>query len=196
MAPFVQDTAARPKTGSDADAFLRTLYSQHSPALRAHAQRMLHDPQLAEDVVQETMLRAWRKLDTLDTADSIGGWLIRVAHNIAIDRIRARRARPTEVDESATDAGAWSVTDHAERTVDSIYVARALQALSPSHRAVLQQVYTAAAPKPPPSSASPSAPSNPASTTHSATYARQSRPARPAEPPPPSEQRAKTPQPI
>lgn len=144
MAPLVLDSDAHAKTGGDAEAFVRTLYSEHSRSLRAYVGRMLSDPQLAEDVVQETMLRAWRKSDTLDPGrGSIGGWLVRVAHNIAIDRLRAKRARPPEVDEMHTDAATWSVSDHADRTVDSLYVARALRTLSPGHRAVLYEVYFA-----------------------------------------------------
>jgi len=144
MATTVLDSERRPKNDRDADAFLRALYAEHSAGLRAHVGRMLYDPQLAEDVIQETMLRAWRKSDTLSPErGSIGGWLVRVAHNIAIDRLRARRARPAEVEEAHADARTWSVTDHAEGTVDSVYVARALQTLSRGHRAVLYEVYFA-----------------------------------------------------
>jgi len=144
MAPLVLDSEAQPATGGDADAFLRTLYSEHSTSLLAYVGRMVSDQQLAEDVVQETMLRAWRKSATLDPdRGSIGGWLIRVARNIAIDRMRARRCRPPEVDETHTDAATWSVSDHAARTVESVFVSQALQTLSPAHRAVLQQVYFA-----------------------------------------------------
>jgi RNA polymerase sigma-70 factor (ECF subfamily) len=133
-----------PGAGDDADAFLRSLYAEHSASMRSHAARMLSDPHQAEDVVQETMLRAWCKSDTLSPErGSVGGWLSKVAHNIAVDRLRAKRARPPEVDESYTDAATWSVTDHAEQAVDSVFVARALAKLTPSHRAVLYEVYFA-----------------------------------------------------
>jgi RNA polymerase sigma-70 factor (ECF subfamily) len=105
---------------------------------------MLSDPHQAEDVVQETMLRAWRKLDTLSPEQgSVGGWLRRVSYNIAVDRLRAKRARPPEVDESYTSAATWSVADHADAAVNSAFVARALATLTPSHRAVLHQLYFA-----------------------------------------------------
>jgi len=134
--------ADRRPASDDEDAFLRSLYAEHSASLRAQVGRMLSDPHQAEDVVQEAMLRAWRKFDTLSAErGSIGGWLCTVARNIAIDRIRAKRARPTEVDEAYTDAATWSVTDHADLAVNSVLVARALATLSPCHRAVLREVY-------------------------------------------------------
>ncbi len=144
MASLALDSQPHPKTGRDADAFLASLYSEHSASVRAHVGRILSDPHLAEDVVQETMIRAWRKSGRLSPElGSVRGWLIRVAHNIAIDRLRASRARPAEVDEMHADAATWSVPDHAEQTVDSLYVARALQTLSQGHRAVLYEVYFA-----------------------------------------------------
>jgi len=133
-----------PPPNDDPDTFLRALYTEHSASLRSHATRMLSDPHQAEDVVQETMLRAWRKSHTLNPErGSIGGWLAKVAHNIAVDRLRAKRARPPEVDETHTDPATWSTTDHADTTITSLYIARALNTLTPHHRAVLHQVYFA-----------------------------------------------------
>jgi RNA polymerase sigma-70 factor, ECF subfamily len=133
-----------PLAGGAADAFLRSLYAEHSASLRAYVGRMLSDPHHAEDVLQETMLKAWRRSDKLSPErGSIGGWLVRVAHNLAVDRVRAKRSRPPEVDEGHTNVATWSVPDHADETVNSVFVARALATLTPNHRAVLQEVYFA-----------------------------------------------------
>jgi RNA polymerase sigma-70 factor (ECF subfamily) len=126
----------------DPQELLRTLYTEHAPALRAYVTRLLSDPYQAEDVVQETMLRAWRNAEILvPERGSVNGWLMRVAHNIAVDKIRARKARPDEVEESA--ATPRSLDDHASAVVDSVFVARALARLSPAHREVLRVVYFA-----------------------------------------------------
>jgi RNA polymerase sigma-70 factor (ECF subfamily) len=123
-------------------ALLRTLYSDHGSALVAYATRILSDPQQAEDVVQETMLRAWRHADQL-TPDrgSVPGWLTRVTRNIAVDKIRARNARPTEVDDDA--AGPGVLQDHSAAVVDSVLLDRALAKLAPKHRQALHAVYFA-----------------------------------------------------
>jgi RNA polymerase sigma-70 factor (ECF subfamily) len=141
--PDSQPTA-RPSAGREADAFIRSLYAQHAGNLRAQAQRMLSDPHQAEDVVQETMLRAWRNSDTLSAErGSIGGWLSTVTRNLVVDRLRARNARPAEAEECYTSAATWSVPGHAEATVNSVFVASVLATLTPSHRAVLREVYFA-----------------------------------------------------
>jgi RNA polymerase sigma-70 factor (ECF subfamily) len=88
------------------------------------------------------MLRAWRNADALvPQRGSVIGWLHRVAHNIAVDKIRARRARPDEVEETAAKPG--SVNDHSASVVESVYLARALDRLRPAHRDVLRLVYFA-----------------------------------------------------
>jgi RNA polymerase sigma-70 factor (ECF subfamily) len=138
------ESTPHPPAGGDADSFIRSLYDQHSASLRASVGRMLSDPHQAEDVVQETMLRAWRKSATLcPERGSIGGWLVTVARNIAVDRIRAKRARPPEVEEDYEHAATRSLVDPAEEAVNSVLVARALLTLNPGQRAVLHEVYFA-----------------------------------------------------
>jgi RNA polymerase sigma-70 factor (ECF subfamily) len=138
-------TERRPLNRSGADTFVRSLYAKHSLSLRGLVFRMVGDRQQAEDVVQETMLRAWRNFDKLGADQSaIGGWLVTVARNIVIDRVRAQRSRPRTVDnETIFGEMPWSIDDHSEQAVESILVARARAALGPAHRAVIQQVYFA-----------------------------------------------------
>jgi len=49
----------------------------------------------AEDVVQDTFVRAWQKLSTLNDPAAVAGWLCRIARNIGTDKLRARKNRPT-----------------------------------------------------------------------------------------------------
>lgn len=74
----------------DSDAF-RSLMEQHSRAVYRLAHRMTGSPQDAEDVVQETFLRAYRQLGRFESRANFGTWLHRIAVNCSIDLIRSRK---------------------------------------------------------------------------------------------------------
>jgi RNA polymerase sigma-70 factor (ECF subfamily) len=81
----------------DADpvALIQQLHDEHAAALWGYCVRLTgHDRARAEDVVQETLLRAWRHFSVLDESQgSVRAWLFTVARNIVIDDWRSRRAR-------------------------------------------------------------------------------------------------------
>jgi RNA polymerase sigma-70 factor (ECF subfamily) len=76
----------------DSDAF-RLLVEQHSRAVFRLAFRMTGNEQDAEDVVQETFLRAYRQLDKYEARSSFSTWLYRIASNYSLDLIRMRKRR-------------------------------------------------------------------------------------------------------
>lgn len=122
------------------EALVHAIYSEHGRALLAYATRLLGDRAAAEDVVQETLIRAWRHPEVLTNGKgSTRGWLLTVTRNIVIDRIRARATRPQEVAEAPDRPPVES--DHADRVVASVTVLTALEALSEDHRGVLDQIY-------------------------------------------------------
>jgi RNA polymerase sigma-70 factor, ECF subfamily len=120
---------------------LRALYDEHAAPLLSYALRLTAgDRGRAEDIVQETLLRAWRHLDDLGSErGSTRAWLVTVARHVAVDAHRARTARPREVgdDVLAFVAGA----DEVERALDRLVVAEAMSALTPEHRAVIVETY-------------------------------------------------------
>jgi RNA polymerase sigma-70 factor (ECF subfamily) len=121
---------------------LRALHEEHGDALFAHALRLTNgDRQRAEDLVQETLLRAWQHPNALDpTRGSVRAWLFTTARNLAIDAWRRRSARVGEV---STDVlpEVPEVSDEAERAVESWVVAEALSRLSRPHREVLLECF-------------------------------------------------------
>lgn len=78
----------------DRDA-LELLMEMHHQALVTHARRYLHSREDAEDVVQDTLLRAVHHLDEFEPHRSLRPWLLRICTNRCIDRIRHHRRRGT-----------------------------------------------------------------------------------------------------
>src|SRR5579871_2509351 len=89
----------------DADAF-RILVERHSRPLFRMAYRMTGNAQDAEDVVQESFLRAYRQIARFDNRSSFGTWLYRIAVNYSLDLVRARKRRqeqPPPADDDQPD---------------------------------------------------------------------------------------------
>ena len=130
--------AVRSRTADD-DAVVTELYRQYRVPLMTYVLRLTAgDRQQAEDVVQETMLRAWRQAGRLDlTEPSLMPWLATVARRIVIDDKRRKSARPAE-----TGDGMLENTPAADATEDMLrkmLVAEALRSLTPAHREVLNE---------------------------------------------------------
>jgi RNA polymerase sigma-70 factor (ECF subfamily) len=139
MRPRTRTAAAR--AAGAREESLRALYDAHAPVLLAYALRLTDgDRTRAEDIVQETLVRAWQHLDQLDDNRApVRPWLFTVAQRVAIDAHRARRARPTEVGDAVLASVAG--LDELEHTLDRIVVTDALAALSHEHRAVIIETY-------------------------------------------------------
>lgn len=132
---------------------LRELYAAHAGVLLGYARRLLGgDTARAEDVVQETLLRAWRHPTSLDPerngGASVRAWLLTVARNVVIDGERARRSRPREVPQTEqiqaagpTGSQPLGIDEELDRILLAHGMADALAALSPDHRAVIDQLY-------------------------------------------------------
>lgn len=132
----------RPRdTPADTDAeLLRTLHDEHAAALWGFVLHLTGgDRSRAEDVVQETLFRAWRRPAVLAQQDSSArGWLFTVARNIVVDDWRANRRKPTTSSELLPEPLEPDTTDTA---LQSIMVAEAVRRLSRDHRAVLVECY-------------------------------------------------------
>ena len=138
--PGVPDagTVAKREETAD-DAFVRALYEEHGGALLRYALHLTGgDRQRAEDLVQETIVRAWRHPEALADRPA-RPWLFAVARNLAVDAYRARQSRPTEVGQTVLDT--LPAEDDADRTLESWAVAEALASLRPDHRKVIVETY-------------------------------------------------------
>jgi RNA polymerase sigma-70 factor (ECF subfamily) len=127
-------------TDDDAE-LLRAMHAEHGEALYAHALRLVGgDRQRAEDLVQETLLRAWRHPEALDPErGSVRAWLFTTARHLSIDAWRRRSARVTEVVTDTLPEPA--ADDETDRAVEAWTVAEALARLSAPHREVLIECF-------------------------------------------------------
>lgn len=89
---FAEQSLVERARSGDADAF-RLLVERHSRSLFRLAYRMTGNSLDAEDIVQETFLRAYRQLGKFDARASFGTWLYRITANYALDVVRARNRR-------------------------------------------------------------------------------------------------------
>ncbi len=92
---MTEQTLSRARAG-DEDAF-RDLTEPYRRELQLHAYRIVGSAQDAEDLLQETLLAAWRGLDQFQGRASVRAWLYRIATNRALDALRASRRRPEEL---------------------------------------------------------------------------------------------------
>lgn len=119
---------------------LRELHDQHGATLWRYVLGLTGGDQArAQDVVQETLLRAWRNPHVFDSdKGSPRPWLYTVAKRIVIDQWRADHSRPEIVTDRLPDQPVSDATDH---VADRHLVAAALRQLSQDHREVLRECY-------------------------------------------------------
>ncbi|MFD1661519.1 sigma-70 family RNA polymerase sigma factor [Streptomyces caeni] len=132
-----------PPHGTTAEHELAELQREHGRPLFALLLRLCDgDRQRAEDLLQETLVRAWQHPEALRAHDfeSVRPWLLTVGRRLAIDARRARQARPAEVGDAILE-NARVIADHTERSTAMLDVRRAVKTLTPEHREVLMQVY-------------------------------------------------------
>jgi RNA polymerase sigma-70 factor (ECF subfamily) len=143
--------AVRPEPAPDQAAGLHdedglsAAYAAHGAELYRFVLRGLGDPMAAQDVVQETFLRAWRSADRYDaTLASLRVWLFAIARNAMIDHARAAGVRPWHsnlVDPPTVEAAATAVEDPTEQLVRTWVVEEALQRISAEHRTALVETH-------------------------------------------------------
>jgi RNA polymerase sigma-70 factor (ECF subfamily) len=125
-----------PERGDDV---VRRLYDRWRGPLLSYVLRSVGgDYQHAEDIVQETLLRAWRHSSTLEV-ESAGPWLYTVARNLVVSGYRRRGARVAEV--PIEPAHLPPVADEADHVLQTWQVAEAMRALSADHQRVVIELF-------------------------------------------------------
>ena len=123
-------------------AAVEVLYDEHAAALWRYAFRLTADHARAEDVVQETLVRAWQHPGfTNDSERSPRAWLCTVARNIIIDERRSLRFRNEVASPEGSGTPEPSGPDELNATLDRLLIEEALAQLPTWHRAVVRRSY-------------------------------------------------------
>lgn len=123
----------------DDHAQLTALYDAHAAPVWRYVVSLTGDHAGADDVVQETLLRAWRTPRVMaDDPSTLRSWMFTVARNIVIDDARSARRRHEHTVEELPETASGDDTD---AMFDALLVEEALATLTPDHRAVIVAAY-------------------------------------------------------
>lgn len=115
------------------------LFRRYYDRIRNFGFRVVLDSQTADDVAQETFIRAARKLRQMRDAGAFESWLFQIARNVARDRVRAEQAHRRKLERAAAvrieEPGTPPRNDAAQRAVET------LRKLPPSQREAVALVY-------------------------------------------------------
>jgi RNA polymerase sigma-70 factor (ECF subfamily) len=122
---------------------VRELVARYGGLVFTVANRVLGDPARAEDVAQETFVRAWRHADAFEPGRDFAPWLATIARRAAIDLLRAEQRRPASPLDAADDGDAALTTlpPNAEQ-IEAVWAVRAaIESLEPSDRELVRLQY-------------------------------------------------------
>jgi RNA polymerase sigma-70 factor, ECF subfamily len=127
-------------SGDEYAELLRAVHDEHGPALMRYVLRLTNgDTQFAEDVVQESLLRLWKKPDLLDQpSESARAWLFTVARNVVIDD---RRSSRFSREFSAEIVPERNNPDAIDPALDKWILSDALLSLTKEHRTAIVRAY-------------------------------------------------------
>jgi RNA polymerase sigma-70 factor, ECF subfamily len=138
-----EDIALIERVGARDERALSELYDRHSRLLYGLVLRILHDRGHAEDVLQEVFLAVWTRVHTYNVAlGAPVAWLVRIARNRAIDRLRAAGVRLRAVESAPADCvDTASPEDHASAGERWQAASRVLDALPREQRVLIEDAY-------------------------------------------------------
>jgi RNA polymerase sigma-70 factor (ECF subfamily) len=131
----------------DEEAF-RGLFGRYAPSAKAIASRVVRQPHLAEEIVQEAFLALWRNPDGYDEQrGSVKSWLMGMVHHLAVDLVRREESQRRRAERTVSQIVEIE-SDHADEVVDQIglpeerrRVRAALAELPQEQRGVLEMMY-------------------------------------------------------
>ena len=144
-----EDLVLVDRIASGDDRALESLYDRYARVVYSLSMRMLGNAELAEDVVQETFWRIWRRSSTFQASRGrVSGWIFGIAHNLAIDELRRQQARPIPVYDREDRPVLRDMEDQNINVASSIVeeerrrlIVTALDRIPPEQREVIELAY-------------------------------------------------------
>src|SRR5680860_1725727 len=104
-------------------AALETLYDRYSRVVFSFALRIVGDPQIAEEILQEVFFRAWQQGSSFQSnRGSLVTWLLSITHNLSIDEIRKRNRRPQKADSAEPEAMLAGMRDESQSVEEEVWL--------------------------------------------------------------------------
>ncbi len=146
--PTVTDAQLVEQTLAGSEEAFRALVVGHQRRVYNLLARMLRNPALAEDLAQETFLKAFTRLGSFDPAYKFSNWILRIAHNLAIDWLRRRGTPEVSLDDPGEREGsrldAWVVDPNSGNAAEQLerqdvgrLLRQAVDCLRPDYRQVV-----------------------------------------------------------
>jgi len=145
----LDDQALLARVADGDSGALDALYERYSRVVYGVALRILGEAELAEDVVQETFWRVWRRSRTFQPGrGQVAAWIFGIAHNLSVDELRRQRSRPRPVydtdetpvlrdlEDSRMDVAAEALENERSRLIDA-----ALQQITAEQREAIELAY-------------------------------------------------------
>jgi len=123
------------------EAALRQLYARHGRRLFAYAYRITGSAEVAEEVVQESLLAAWHGAGRFRGDGRAIAWLLGIVHRQALNATRRKQYPTVSLDDAAQPAGDADPLDHAASAERDAALGAALAELSVDHRAAIELVF-------------------------------------------------------
>ncbi len=141
--PVHTDVQLLQRVGNGEESAFDELYRRHATSLFNYLVRLIHEPPVAEDLLQEVFLAAWRGARSFRGQAQVKTWLFHIAHNQAVSWLR-RHQPVTAFDDlewSAADEGRDESDDRAMLAWRTDQLQAALDRLSPKHREVIELAF-------------------------------------------------------
>jgi RNA polymerase sigma-70 factor, ECF subfamily len=137
---LVPPSEPQPPSRADSEA-MREVWRQHGTVLLQFALKLTRgDMQRAEDIVQESLVRAWHHPEVIGNGQQpIRSWLFTVARHISIDMWRVRSRAEEALGDEHIDMP--DPTEHMDQVITAVDVREALSTLIPEHRQVIVEMY-------------------------------------------------------